>query len=433
MRRRISWLVVATTSAVVVSFVVPLCLLVATLAEDRGVAAAEQEARNVALLLPTLDDDTQVAEMLGGLAADGPTTSVLTASGTQLGGGATMTGAEVERALAGAAFRVQDDAGVRVYQPVLTTDGTSVVRTTVTTEQLHQGVTQAWIGIVSLGLLLMAASVAIAMRLGRRISRPLLSVATTAHRLREGDLSARAEVVGTEETQELARALNGLAERTTELLAHERAAVGDLSHRLRTPVTALRLDAEQVADPELADRLQEHIAVLQRGIDAVVAEARRPVRTDLAARCDAVSVVRERLAFWGPLAEDQARPLDVTLPDGTLADVKLPGVKLWVPLPVDDLRDLLDVLLDNVFAHTPDGTALRVAVSSAVEPGGGEAVRIEVADDGPGFSPVREERPGSTGLGLDLAGRTAASVGGRLVRLPGPGAVVHVVLPRLPG
>ena len=78
------------------------------------------------------------------------------------------------------------------------------------------------------------------------------AVAQTAHRLREGDLTARAPVSGTEETVELAQALNGLAERTTELLASERASVADLSHRLRTPVTALRLDSEAVTDPEPA-------------------------------------------------------------------------------------------------------------------------------------------------------------------------------------
>ena len=57
MRRRISWLVVATTSTVVVSFVIPLCLLVRTLAEDRAMAAADQEARNVAILVAGLPDD----------------------------------------------------------------------------------------------------------------------------------------------------------------------------------------------------------------------------------------------------------------------------------------------------------------------------------------------------------------------------------------
>ena len=77
-------------------------------------------------------------------------------------------------------------------------------------------------------------------------------------------------------------ALNRLAERITELLAAERAAVGDLSHRLRTPVTALRLDVESVRDPQLAARLQEHVEHLQRTVDAIVKDARRPVRATMA-------------------------------------------------------------------------------------------------------------------------------------------------------
>ena len=51
MRRRISLLVAATTSAVVVAFVIPLCLLVRTAAEDRAMAAADQEARTVAMVV----------------------------------------------------------------------------------------------------------------------------------------------------------------------------------------------------------------------------------------------------------------------------------------------------------------------------------------------------------------------------------------------
>ena len=155
---------------------------------------------------------------------------------------------------------------------------------------------------------------AISVRLGRRVSDPLRAVAQTAHRLREGDLASRAPVRGTEETVELAEALNGLAERTTELLANERAAVADLSHRLRTPVTALRLDAEAVTDPELAQRLAEHVATLQRSIDAILAEARRPVRSDLPQRSDAVAVLRDRTTFWAALAEEQGRPFAVELP-----------------------------------------------------------------------------------------------------------------------
>jgi len=252
------------------------------------------------------------------------------------------------------------------------------------------------------------------------VSDPLRAVAATAHRLREGDLSARAPVTGTEETVELAEALNGLAERTTELLASERAAVADLSHRLRTPVTALRLDAEAVGEPDLARRLAQHVASLQRAIDAILAEARRPVRTDLPARSDAIAVLRDRTSFWAPLAEEQGR----------LLTVDLPGHEVAVPLASNDLADLVDVLIDNVFAHTPDGTAFRVVARAA-----GDRLHVEVADAGPGFDAGRghsdERRVGTTGLGLDIARRTVLGCGGgfRTDLAPEGGALVVLELP----
>lgn len=419
MRRRISLLVVATTSAVVVSFVVPLCLLVDTLAEDRAMAAADQEARNVAILVAGLNGDPQLAELVADIDSRGrPTTGVLTPDGHQLGGGPGLAGdPEVQRALDGEAFTVVDEKGGRVLVPVLVEDGTAVVRTSVTPQDLRSGVRGAWAGIIGLGVGLLALAVAVAWQLGRRISEPLREVAATAHRLREGDLQARAVVSGPGETQELARALNGLAERTGELLVSERAAVGDLSHRLRTPVTALRLDAEAVTDPELGERLQHHIAGLQRAIDAIVREARRPVRTDLSPSCEARAAVAHRLSFWQPLAEDQARALGVSLPHE----------ELRVPLAAEDLGDLVDVLVDNVFAHTPEGTALRVELGRE-----GDQAVITVSDSGPGWpSRPRRQRPGSTGVGLDIALRTATGCGGTLstgVSAAG-GAQVMVRLP----
>jgi signal transduction histidine kinase len=294
-----------------------------------------------------------------------------------------------------------------------------VIRTEVSSDLLRRGVWPAWLGIVGLGVVLMALALVIALRLSRRISRPLLEVAGVAHRLREGDLSARAEVRGTGETEELARALNGLADRTVELLAAERAAVADLSHRLRTPVTALRLDAEAVDDPVLAQRLQEHIAVLQRTIDAIVRDARRPVHGDLANRSDVVAEVRRRCAFWSALAEDQGRPMATDLPD----------VPLPVPVPGQDVADLVDVLIDNVFAHTPEGTPFRVSLHA-----GERSVRLVVEDEGPGLGAGSPRpRPGSTGLGLDIARRTAAASGGGLVAGPGArgGTRVEATLPRI--
>jgi signal transduction histidine kinase len=427
MRRRISWLVITTTSAVVVSFVIPLCLLVRTLAEDRATAAADQEARNVAILVASLSGDPQLPALVVDL--DGrasPHTAVLTSDGQVLGSDR-LTAAELEqdpevpRALSGhEADTVTDADGVRVLIPVVVDGGTDVVRTDVPRAMMRQGVWPAWLGIIGLGVVLMLLALVVAVRLSRRISSPLRNVAGVAHRLREGDLSARAEVRGTGETQELAQALNGLADRTVELLAAERAAVADLSHRLRTPVTALRLDAEAVADPGLAQRLQVHIAVLQRTIDAIVREARRPVRTDLAADSDAVAVVGERCRFWQALADDQGRATSIHLPPGPVV----------VPVAAVDLADLVDVLIDNVFAHTPEGTPFEVTLET-----GEDTVRLVVEDAGAGLAdPAPGPRTGSTGLGLDIARRTATGSGGTLTVRPAAtgGTRVEATLPRRP-
>ena len=419
MRRRIGWLVLATTSTVVASFVIPLCLLVQTLAEDRAMAAADQEARNVAILVASLsgDEHRQLGQVLAGL--DGqrsPRTSVLTPDGRIIGPDELMaTDPEVVRARSGEAFTAIDSAGGRVLLPVVVSDGTAVVRSEVLPSDLHRGVAPAWFSIIALGLLLLAAAWVIAARLGRRISQPLLGVAGVAHQLQAGDLSARAEVTGTEETMELARALNGLADRTHELLTAERESVADLSHRLRTPVTALRLDAEAVPDPELAQRLQEHIGALQRTIDAIVKEARRPVRSNLAPRCDAVATIRGRVAFWAALAEDQGRAMEVALPHRSV----------HVTVSDEDLVNVVDILIDNVFAHTPD----QVAFAVRVEVGTGQ-LHLTVQDRGPGIAATASgDRPGTSGLGLDIVRRTAAAAGGAVaISAHEPGTSIRVSL-----
>jgi signal transduction histidine kinase len=418
MRRRISWLVLATTSTIVVSFVVPLCLLVRTLAEDRAMAAADQEAGNIAALVAGRLDVANLTDVVESVNSGGDVQVVVHTADRQVIGGdpASRADEEVRRARRGQGITVVDDSGGRVLLPVVTPDGTVVVRASVTEDVLRAGVDRAWASIIGLGVALMAVAGFIASLLGRRISEPLHAVAAVAHRLREGDLTARAQVEGTEETEELARALNGLADRTRELLAAERGAVADLSHRLRTPVTALRLDAETVSDTELARRLGEHIGVLQRSIDAIVRDARRPVREDLREVCDASAVVGERVGFWRALAEDQGRPVQVSVPDSPLV----------VPLAADDLADVVDVLVDNVFSHTPEPAGFGVRLVRA-----GDRVLLEVSDQGSGPSAVRREREGSTGLGLDIARRAAAAAGGSLTFGRGAegGTTVEVVLP----
>ncbi len=420
MRRRIAGLVAATTSAVILAFVVPLCLLVRELAQDRAMAAGEQEARNVAVLVSGLHGNPGLPELVAAVDdRSAAVTSVLTPDQHALGRSDPRLARDrdVRRAARRAiAFTVMSAAGGKVLVPVVTSDGTFVVRTVVSPSSMRAGVGRAWGSIWALGLTLILLSLAIAVRLGRLVSVPVTDLAAVALRFKDGDLEARAVVGGPPETAALARAFNQLAERVTELLQAERSQVGDLSHRLRTPVTALRLDAESVRDPETASRLQEHITHLQRTIDSVVRDARRPLQQTLRSSCDATEVVHDRMAFWAALAEDQGRPLSVEVADGPLV----------VPLDAAGLSDVLDVLVDNVFAHTHDSVPFHVSLHQH-----GDRVRLEVADEGPGLPPDASggQRPGSTGLGLQIVRRTTAAVGGELELSGGPGTTAAVWLP----
>ena len=419
MRRRITLLVALISTALLISFLVPLALLVRTLAEDRGMAMVDQTARNVAILVSGISDPSQLSALVDVAGAtSGVAVGVVPTVGAHLGRIDRINDAEVARARAGEAFSVIDAEGGRVYVPIALNAGTSVVVASIPVEDLYAGVAEAWWTIGATGTALLAVSLLVAGQAARRISEPLLEVAATAHRLRDGDLTARAAEIGPSETREVAAALNGLAERISGLLVEARAAVGELAHRLRTPVTALRLDLDAVGDPELAYRLQDRVVALQRAIDVIVKEARREVRDDLVQGCDLAEAVHERVEYWRALAEDQGRSVQVDLPQG--------------PMPVGlgrlDADDVVDILIDNVFAHT--GEAVDFGVSVWLDEG---TVHLKVHDRGPGFAATMSRRTGSTGLGLDIARRTVATRGGRLITSPigQPGASVEVLLPQV--
>ena len=158
---------------------------------------------------------------------------------------------------------------------MVVSEGQFVVRTTADDSLLERGVGRAWLIILTLGAVFIGLAVLFANRLGRHVSTPVTDLAAVAHRLRDGDLEARAPRAGPPETVELADALNQLAERIEDLLVAERAHVGDLSHRLRTPVTALRLDADAVTDPELAADAGDQAAAAPAAPNIIV-EARMP-------------------------------------------------------------------------------------------------------------------------------------------------------------
>jgi signal transduction histidine kinase len=407
MRLRIIFLAIATSSLVLVAFLLPLAIVLRTRAADRAISTATIQAQDLTPLVATLPARRLRRAVDHMNAADGNTpVTVFLPAGRELGVAARRSAA-VRLAAKGRSLTTVTPAGVQVLIAVegLPT-GTAVIRTFVPGSQLRRGVARAWLLLGCVGFGLLTLSVAVADQLARSLVRPLAAAARVSDQLASGDLSARAPLAGPPEVRRVGAGLNHLAARIGELLAHERETVADLSHRLRTPLTALRIDTESL--PDIAGRAQllGDVSVVERTVSKIINDARRPASAGADAVCEAGMVVAERAAFWQPLADDTERRITVDVATGQIP----------VRVSREELAICTDILLENVFAHTPDGAGCVVRLSRR-EPGGAWLV---VADEGPGFprsGPIQRGRSGigSTGLGLDIARRIAESSGGTLI------------------
>ncbi|PSL00795.1 signal transduction histidine kinase [Murinocardiopsis flavida] len=393
-------LVLATSSLVLVAFLVPLAVLVGDVAHDRAISSASLEARTLSVVATGDEAALRSAVQRINTGEQFPVT-VFRPDGAELGAAAERSPAvQLARSTSRTLSAELPDGGIEVLTSVGASEGTTVIRVYVSQEQLTAGVYRAWIILALLGLALLALSMLVAERLGRSLVGSIGELAVTSRRLAGGDLTAQARPNGPAEIEAVAATLNTLAARITELLVAERERVADLSHRVRTPLTALKLDAESVRDPQDRERLETSIAALERAVTQTINEAREPAGEGGA--CDATRVVRERVEFWSVLAEDQERPFSALLPDGPLL----------VRISEAELAPAVDALLGNVFAHTPEGTAFSVRLTADA---GGGAV-LQVRDEGPGLPRSAAQRgrsgAGSSGLGLDIARRAAESSGG---------------------
>jgi signal transduction histidine kinase len=429
MRRQLTLLVAATTSVVLLAFLLPTAVLLSRLAESSALNDAQVRSQSLVPLVATEEpvEVGQFAATVDGMEAAGYPVAVFLPDGSVVGvGEAAQRDPAVRVAAASRTARIDDytpaaggPSGKRLLQPVTRPDGTAVIRVLIPHERLVRGVHQAWLVLTLLGLGMFALSLAVADRLARALTRPITALATAAASLEQGQLSTRVHPGGPAEIAAVGSGLNRLAARIGDLLTAERETAADLSHRLRTPVTVLRLDAESLQDPVERDRLGADVDDLMRHIDAVITAARRPVREALYARCDAAAVVRSRTAFWSVLADEQQRRVQVDVP----------ATPLPVRLHADDLAAGVDALLGNVFSHTPEGTPFAVRLT----PRDGGGALLVIADDGPGLPGESvvlrgQSASGSTGLGIDIARVTAEASGGQMEINSGHGTGTSVAL-----
>ncbi|MBT2380319.1 histidine kinase [Streptomyces sp. CB00316] len=421
----------AVTAMVVIAFAVPLGLVIREMASDRAFSDAERQAAMIAPALSITTDREELTRAVlstepgdrGRLAVHVPAPAKA-ADGT--GGEALDIGtrraspkdvATVRKA--GRASITEVTGGFALLQPTaLSTGDIAVVEVFVPEGEVSNGVATAWLILAGVGVALIVGSVAVADRLGVRMVQPAQRLAGAAHDLGEGRLGTRVPEEGPTELRSAAVAFNSMADQVVQLLANERELAADLSHRLRTPLTVLRLNAASLGEGPAADQTRAAVEQLEHEVDTIIRTAReqRPqtqgVQTGAGAGCDASEVIRERMDFWSALAEDEGR------------EVRLAGVDRTVRIPVarPELAAALDALLGNVFRHTPEGTAFAVDVHHS-----GDAVIVLVSDAGPGIADpkaalargtsgggTRAGAVGSTGLGLDIVRRVAESTGGDL-------------------
>ncbi|WP_112469914.1 sensor histidine kinase [Streptomyces triticisoli] len=404
----------AVTTMVVVAFAVPLGLVIKEMARDRAFSNAERQAAAVAPALSITTEREQLERVVASAGSDArmavhiPAVDGAAAVDIGRGRAAGEDIATVRRM--GRASTTEVDGGSTLLQPVALSSGAiAVVEVHVPESEVSNGVGTAWAVLAGVGAALVVGSVAVADRLGVRMVRPAQRLVEGARELGEGKLGARVPEEGPTELRLAAVAFNSMADQVVQLLANERELAADLSHRLRTPLTVLRLNAASLGGGPAAEQTRAAVAQLEREVDTIIRTAREAKPQTAAAGpgagCDAAEVVRERMGFWSALAEDEGRKWRVA------------GVERPVRTPVAraDLAAALDALLGNVFRHTPEGTAFAVDVHNA-----DDAVIVLVSDAGPGISDPEAAMArgrgsgtdGSTGLGLDIVRRLAESTGG---------------------
>ncbi|HWD06514.1 MAG TPA: ATP-binding protein [Amycolatopsis sp.] len=271
--------------------------------------------------------------------------------------------------------------------------------------------TQVTLLVVLLVVLSVGTGAVVATVTARRLAKPLRHVAERASRLGGGDFRPDPGRYHVAELDMVAEALDTSASALAQLVQRERQLVGDVSHQLRSRLTALQLRLEPLTgheDPDVVEEsraAQEQADRLAEALDELLAAARAAREVD-AEPVDLPATLPAIAEEWRQLLRVEGRNLRLKIADGLMARAT----------PAR-LREVVGVLLDNALRHGA-GT-----VTLAARRGESEAtVVIEVGDTGSGvpdeLAPHIFERGfsggGSTGVGLALARALVEADGGRL-------------------
>ncbi|MFZ2995909.1 ATP-binding protein [Sphingobium sp.] len=259
--------------------------------------------------------------------------------------------------------------------------------------------------------------------IGRRLARPLRQLTASAQQFARTGAADAVDERGPGDVRELTMAFNAMRSRIIAMLNEKDRMLGAIGHDLRTPLASLRVRAESVEDEGERARMTETITEMNRMLEDILSLARAGRSTQAAQKVDLASLAD---AVVEDFIELDA-PVDMADSDRAVAFVR-----------PQQIRRALRNLIENAIVY---GERAHVSVVREAH-----AIRLVVADDGPGIAEdrmdemlepftrlegSRNRETGGAGLGLALVRAIMAEHQGelRLVNRSGGGLEASLVLP----
>jgi signal transduction histidine kinase len=266
--------------------------------------------------------------------------------------------------------------------------------------------------------------VVVAVWAAKRVTAPLRTLAEAAQRLGKDVNAPPIPEMGTIETQQASHAFNEMQIRLRELIDNRTRLLAAISHDLRTPLTLLRLRAENATDPEDKERMLATLAEMDAMVSAILQYTRDEMTTEPVRRTDLTALIQS-------VVDDMADAgMDVMFDS-------VPAV--LVDCRSSALKRAITNLIDNAVKY---GGKARVTLQA-----GEKLVEIAIEDEGPGipeaelarvFQPFyrveesRNRESGGVGLGLAIAQSLVQKNNGtlRLQNRSAGGLRAQILLPK---
>lgn len=279
-----------------------------------------------------------------------------------------------------------------------------------------------WWQLAVAGAIAAGIALVIARWLARGMTQPLRDMAGAARKMQTGDYSVRVHTRSRDEVGQLADAFNRMTAEVEGVERLRRELVANVSHELKTPISALRahlenlLDGVERPDPETLQVMLAQSDRLTRLVDQLLDLSRL--------ESGDVPIEREEVEFE-PLLSQVLSEIEVASSGcGVAVESKLPGGLPPVFVDRERIHQVLFNLLDNAVRFTPTGG--RVTVSATRRDG---TLEVRVSDTGAGIAsehlprlferfyrvdPARSRDGGGTGIGLAIARSVVEAHGGRI-------------------